>query len=315
MGLYYDDGRVQLWHGQALDSARELADQSVSCIVTSPPYFGLRDYGADGQIGAEPTVEEYVDALVTLFRELRRVLADDGTLWLNLGDSYSSGGRDVYDDSSTKNRVGRSRPVSSLPGKNLLMVPARVALVLQADGWILRSEIVWAKPNPMPESVTDRPTKSHEMIYLFSKSERYHYDANAISEESVTNRPLTSWADRRDTEPSRRGDPSLSGHVTRTATLASREGRNARDVWTISTVPFPGAHFAVFPPELPRRCIRAGAKKGGVVLDPFSGSGTTGKVALMEGCSYIGFDLNSDYLDLSLRERFAQQPLDLGEAD
>jgi len=277
---YYQDELVTLYHGDALTVARGMESESVNCIVTSPPYFGLRDYGEDGQLGAEASVCEYVENMVALFSELRRVLADDGTLWLNLGDSYGA-------------------------GKNLVGGPWRVALALQSDGWILRSEIIWAKSNPMPESVTDRPTKSHETIFLFVKSPRYYYDAAAIAEES----------DRSD-KHSRFGSNKASGmpenRIHSGNTWMPSGTRNKRDVWTVGSAPFPGAHFAVYPPELIRPCILAATKPGGVVLDPFSGSGTTGMVATQEGRKYAGIDLNRDYLDLSLKTRFAQPVLNFG---
>jgi DNA modification methylase len=297
---YYEDDLVTLHHGDAQSVAVALDPGSVRTIVTSPPYFGLRDYGEAGQIGAEETLQEYVDRLVGVFRALRDVLTDDGTLWLNLGDSYASttkgsgGGSGkstlgVGADGTVRiSQSGRDRGVArqgfaprrvdtGLPDKNLLGVPWRVAFALQADGWVLRSDIIWAKPNPMPESVTDRPTKSHEYMFFLAKSPRYYYDAEAIAEGAV------------------------------------KETRNKRTVWSTATVPFPGSHFAVYPPELIRPCILAGSAPGDTVLDPFSGSGTTGMVATQEGRRYIGIDLNRDYLDMSLRTRFVQPVLNLEE--
>lgn len=311
---YYQDDRVTLHHGDALEVARSLPDALARTIVTSPPYFGLRDYGVDGQVGGENTPEEFVATLVSLFHELGRVLTDDGTLWLNLGDSYSTTARgNKPGNHSTSGLTNPGRQDSMLrrsnkiefgvPHKNLLGIPWRVALALQADGWILRSEIIWQKPNPMPESVTDRPTSSHEHIFLLTKSERYYYDAAAVAENVTKGSAGSSFTT---------GQTGVNGQGrTSTKERIESETRNARDVWSISTVPFPGAHFAVFPPELPRRCIAAGSAIGDTVLDPFSGSGTTGKVALDHGRNYVGIDLNSDYLDLSLRERFQQAPLQI----
>lgn len=315
---YYQDDSLCLIHADALDAARGLADQSVQTIVTSPPYFGLRDYGEDGQYGSEESLEKYADRLVLLFRELRRVLADDGTLWLNLGDSYANdtkwGGRTGGKHATGLHGgsgIGRGRTKTGLPSKSLMGIPWRVALALQADGWILRSDIIWAKPNPMPESVVDRPTKAHEYLFLFAKQPHYHYDAEAIREKDKGRDHARTVLG---------GQPSLDPSGGRMAphtglrTPAGRDGlgANKRTVWTVATSAFPEAHFAVYPPELIRPCILAGSRPGDVVLDPFSGSGTTGEVALFEGRRYVGIDLNREYLDLSLRTRFAQPVLPIG---
>lgn len=309
MSLYYDSDDVQLHHGDALEVARTLPDGLARTIVTSPPYFGLRDYGEDGQIGAEASVGEYVARMVELFRELRRVLADDGTLWLNLGDSYNAkpGQRKVTDKAGSKQQTKRgstgapSISEGGVPAKGLLGIPWRVALALQDDGWILRSDIIWHKPNPMPESVTDRPTKAHEYLFLFAKSPHYYYDIDAIREPHE--HPEVSHVSRARPE---RGFPGQAD-VARAGLHPL--GRNRRSVWEVSTVPFPGSHFAVYPPELIRPCIRAGSEPGDIVLDPFSGSGTTGAVATFEGRKYIGIDLNRDYLRMSLETRFLQPSL------
>ncbi|WP_144834073.1 site-specific DNA-methyltransferase [Microbacterium sp. BH-3-3-3] len=314
MSVHYSDNLITLHHGHALDVAKTLPTASVQTIVTSPPYFGLRDYGQDGQIGAEETVDEYVSALVALFAELRRVLADDGTLWLNLGDSYS--GRADAAAAATFRRdravamTGRKNTSSGLGVKQMLGVPWRVAFALQADGWILRSEIIWAKPNPMPESVTDRPTKSHEHLFLLAKSPRYVYDAEAIQEpDAGQDHARSVLSGQASLEPSG-GLMSAHGGL-RKASGRNGEGRNKRDVWTVPTTPFPESHFAVYPPELIRPCIIAGSRRGDTVLDPFSGSGTTGMVATQEGRRFVGIDLSADYLDLSLRTRFQQPVLDM----
>jgi DNA modification methylase len=314
MTIHWEDDTVTLHHGHALDVARTLPTASVQTIVTSPPYFGLRDYGHDDQFGSEPTVAEYVESLVTLFAELRRALADDGTLWLNLGDSYaaaSDSGRQGRSGMRNGRRFTADKVLAKnadVAPKNLIGVPWRVAFALQADGWVLRSDIIWAKPNPMPESVTDRPTKSHEHIFLLSKSRRYFYDAVAIREpDKGTDHARSILSGQPSLEPSGGIMPAHRG--LRKADGRQGEGRNRRDVWEVATVPFGGAHFAVFPPELIRPCILAGSRADDVVLDPFSGSGTTGMVATQEGRRYVGIDLNADYLDLSLRSRFAQPSL------
>lgn len=291
MTPYYSDDQTTLYHGDALSALTTLMDGSVDCIVTSPPYFGLRDYGVDGQIGAESSPAEFVAALVAVFREARRVLADDGTLWLNLGDSYSGGNRTSYDTAGGKTRArghNAERPLTGIPGKNLLGIPWRVAFALQDDGWILRNDIIWAKPNAMPESVTDRLSTKHEHLFLFSKSRRYWFDIDPIREDYAP-----AGLERR-------------AYMFR---ASSDYGNNPGDVWTIPTQPFSEAHFAVFPLEIPRRAIAAGCKPAGVVLDPFSGSGTTGKAAAELGRRYVGIDLNRDYLDLSLRTRLVQPSL------
>ena len=311
MSLYYQDEHVTLYHGKALDVVREMADESVDCIVTSPPYFGLRDYGVDGQYGAEETPQEFVDNLVTLYREARRVLATDGTFWLNLGDSYNAkpGQRKAGDKAGDKQRTKRgstgspSRSVAGIPPKGMIGIPWRVALALQDDGWILRNDIIWSKPNAMPESVRDRLSSRHEHLFLFTKSQRYWFDLDPIREQYEGDRA-----------PSRRArsgrvnkENSATGHWS-----GEHTGRNPGDVWEISTQPFSGAHFAVFPKELPRRCVVAGCKPGGTVLDPFSGSGTTGAAAVQSGRRYVGIDINADYLDLSLKTRLQQPVLNLG---
>ena len=314
MKPYYQDDLVTLLHGDALVMARTIGSGTVQTIVTSPPYFGLRDYGTDGQMGAEETVDGYVAGMVGLFSELRRTLADDGTLWLNLGDSYAG---NASPGGVSKTLVGTSQQVSSAGGmktkpgvaKNLLGIPWRTALALQADGWILRSDIIWAKPNPMPESVTDRPTKAHEYIFLLAKSGRYYYDAAAISEEQVTKQGAKYYG----TNATHGYNAASGNHRDKSGSYGNAETRNKRSVWEQATSPFPGAHFATYPPELIRPCVLAGSRSGDTVLDPFSGSGTTGMVATEEGRKYIGIDLNSDYLDLSLRTRFAQPVLNLGD--
>lgn len=315
---YYADESVQLFHGDALTVLRDLPDASVDCCVTSPPYFGLRDYGVDGQLGAEASPAEYVENLRAVFAEVRRVLADDGTLWLNLGDSYSSaaGGAPTSGNVQTNGgeRYRRPRVQDFIPPKNLIGTPWRTALALQDDGWILRNDIVWAKPNGMPESIRDRLSTKHEHVFLLTKSRRYWFDLDPIRQPTVTTSAAAlSWA-RETKEAEVPGQSSPQHRVDRVPRPGGHgQGRNPGDVWTIPTAPFPGAHFACMPPALAERCILAGCKPGGTVLDPFSGSGTTGLAAAKHGRRYVGIDLNRDYLDLSLRTRLAQPGLDLGE--
>lgn len=315
MNPYYQDEAVTLWHGDALEVLRHLSDGSVDCCVTSPPYFGLRDYGVDGQIGAEASPAEFVERLRVMFAEVRRVLADDGTLWLNLGDSYvhkkASGPQGVACDRASRTfTAAAAGGWSGLPDKNLLGMPWRVAFALQDDGWILRNQVIWHKPNAMPESVTDRLSNKHEHVFLFTKSRRYWFDLDPIREAAVTaDRP----GPRRSYAPGSASSMRDGEHQAMTGAFAglplNENGRNPGDVWSIPTRPFPGAHFAVFPPALAERCILAGCKPGGTVLDPFSGSGTTGMAAQKHGRRYVGIDLNRDYLDLSLRTRLAQTTL------
>ena len=254
--------------GDALGVLRRTPAGQFRCCVTSPPYWGLRDYGIPGQIGAEADVEGYVAHLTEVFREVRRCLTDDGTLWLNIGDSYTSGNR-TWRDTDRKNpaRAMSYRPPTpnGLKPKDLVGVPWRVAFALLADGWYLRSDIVWYKPNCQPESVKDRPTRSHEYIFLFSKSEDYFYDYEAAKE------------------------PSNSHGCT----------RNRRSVWAINTEAFPGAHFATFPPKLVEVCVSAGSAAGDTLLDPFLGSGTVGEVCLKMGRRFLGIELNEDYAKLA----------------
>lgn len=290
--------------GDCREILKTLPDQSAHCCVTSPPYFGLRDYGVEGQIGLEQTPYEYVAEMVAVFREVRRVLRDDGTLWLNLGDSYArTGGTDRKVSATAK--VGSTRntliqmsdrtsraTTYGLKDKDLIGIPWRVAFALQADGWYLRQDVIWHKPNPMPESVRDRFTKAHEYIFLLSKSPRYYFDHEAIKEPSVyadCGRPS-----KRKGEFKAKGEP-LPGQLP---FRAITETRNRRSVWTVPTRPYKGAHFATFPPELIEPCILAGSRPGDIVLDPFMGSGTTAQVATYLGRQFIGCELNPKYVEL-----------------
>jgi DNA modification methylase len=356
MKPYYSDANVTLWHGDALDVLSTLPSGSVDCCITSPPYFGLRDYGVEGQYGLESSPAEYVERMRGVFAEVRRVLADDGTLWLNIGDSYARQGG----------------------AKNLLGIPWRVAFALQDDGWILRNDIIWHKPNAMPESVADRLSKRHEHVFLLSKSRTYQFDLDSIREplaypegnslardtkeadvpgqsmrqhrggrfgkdgpERAQKRRARElfWAagltddhlaamrsvgmsDAGKALTTQSGAGRNAADATRLAAEAkdalggyyreflSDGGRNPGDVWTIPTKPFAAAHFAVMAPALANRCALAGCKSGGTVLDPFSGSGTTGLVAVQAGRKFIGIELSREYLDLSLQTRFAQPAFD-----
>lgn len=281
--------------------------------VTSPPYFGLRDYGIDGQIGLENTPEEYVNKLVEVFKEVKRTLKDDGTLWLNLGDSYAGGGRGSgYSAKQDSNKGTIGMPKSIIPkglkSKDLIGIPWMLAFALRNDGWYLRQDIIWQKPNPMPESVTDRCTKSHEYIFLLSKSAQYYYNAEAIKEpiaESTKERGAVSFGGAKGraykpnkSDPNYRAGSEQWGRTYDYAVSNSTGLRNKRDVWTVTTKPFKGAHFATFPPDLIKPCILAGCPIGGIVLDPFIGSGTTGMVAKELNRNYTGIDLNPNYIEM-----------------
>ena len=288
--------------GDCIESMRALPDQSVNCCVTSPPYFGLRDYGVDGQIGLEKTPEEYVAKMVNVFREVRRVLRDDATLWLNLGDSYATG-------RFQPERVGTPAGYKT---KDLLGMPWRVAFALQADGWYLRQDIIWHKPNPMPESVRDRCTKAHEYIFMLAKSPKYFYDHRAMQEPCVkgaagsefhTGKTGEHQLGRSSTKPRKNeslGKRTVTGFQDRWDS-AHGETRNRRDVWTVASQPFKEAHFATFPPALIEPCVLAGCPVGGVVLDCFGGSGTVGMVAAKHGRKYILCELNPEYGKMSER--------------
>lgn len=297
--------------GDAEAQLATLPDASAQTCITSPPYFGLRDYGALKQIGLEASPDEFVDRLVEVFRQVRRVLRDDGTLWLNLGDSYAGTGRSgggtqgaTWERAGAKTsgpRGGRwNPPPNGLPPKSLIGIPWMVAFALRADGWLLRQEIIWAKSNPMPESVRDRCTKSHEHIFLLAKGPTYHFDGGAIQEPaSRGHRGSTFDAGK------------TAGHQLGRAGGGIRSDtgwRNRRSVWRVATAAFPGAHFATFPPDLVRPCVLAGAPAGSTVLDPFAGSGTTGLVALGLGRRFVGIELNPEYAAMA-EARLRGEPL------
>jgi DNA modification methylase len=320
---------IEIHCGDALAMLRELPDESVQCCVTSPPYWGLRDYGVAGQLGLEPTPDEFVANITAVFAEVRRVLRADGTLWLNLGDSYVGSGKAsgrTWADGNIPNMskkqstnvgslIGRMPDPVGLKPKDLCGIPWRVAFALQADGWYLRSDIIWSKPNPMVESVMDRPTKSHEYVFLMSKSARYYYDADAIKEPSVdasasAKRYESTFGSRKAAalKESGFGDTQVIG-------LRNFDGyRNRRTVWEIATQSYSGAHFATYPEALVAPCILAGSRAGDVVIDPFMGSGTTGAVAYRNGRRFIGIELNPEYIDLAKRRIYAETamlPLDV----
>ena len=327
--------------GDALEVLRGMLDESVHCCITSPPYWGLRDYGIGGQLGLEKTPEEYVAKMVNVFREVRRVLRNDGTLWLNLGDSYAGGARrwggyeNMPNCKQTTNPgshgQGVSKPVpNGLKPKDLVGIPWRVAFALQADGWYLRSDIIWAKPNPMPESVRDRPTRAHEYIFLMSKNAKYYYDAEAVREWGVyagPNGPGTQkgqyaqgfgrWTplQERQRQDKQRGHSRRHAGFNDRWDLMSREEqcalkRNKRSVWTVATQPFTEAHFAVFPPALVEPMVKAGCPEGGIVLDPFFGAGTVGLVAKDLGRHYIGIELNPGYIDMAKKRIGNRLPME-----
>ena len=299
----------QCHFGDCLETLRKMPDGMVHTCVTSPPYFGLRDYGHDGQIGLEATPDKFIAKLVNIFREVKRALRDDGTLWLNIGDSYASNGgvqpgRKSGNSFDNVTLTGIPRPCTQdgIKPKDLIGIPWLLAFSLRADGWYLRQEIIWHKPNPMPESVTDRCTKSHESIFLLAKSEKYYCDMGAIKEPVAPSSIARLDQDVENQIGSARVPGKNNGNMK---AVGDSELRNKRSVWTVATTPYKGAHFATFPTALIEPCILAGAPAGGVVLDPFFGSGTTGQVAQALGRNYIGCELNPAYKPLQ-DERTAQ---------
>ena len=344
---------VRILQGDVRQRLCDMEPDSVDCVVTSPPYWGLRDYGVAGQIGMEPTLGEHLDVMVAVFREVRRVMKPTATLWLNYGDCYATtpNGRSAADTKATGNddRTFRDKPFSTIQGvlkaKDLCMVPNRLAIALQEDGWWVRSEIIWAKPNPMPESIKDRPATAHEKIWLLSKSPRYFYDAAAVR-QSAAESSIVRWAQNIEAQAgSTRGNGGTKtngtmkavggprradkqhGHSRRHAGFNDRwdampkaeqcgNGRSLRnyepapvEVWPIATQPFSEAHFATFPPELAERCIKAGCPAGGVVLDPFGGAGTVGLVADRLQRDAVLIELNASYIDIASRRITGDAPL------
>lgn len=319
MTPHYRDDQITLYAGDALDCLRTLPAGSVDCIVTSPPYYGLRDYGEPGQYGLEATPAGYIEVMADVFGEARRVLADDGTMWVNIGDSYA-GKANAGPSVGATRRADRAEVIparvnttSEVPYKSMLMIPERVAWALIEQGWTLRNRVVWHKPDAMPESVTDRLSGRHETLFMLAKSPRYWFDLDPVR-ESVRTAPRPRGPG---TAAATYVDAAVTGQKQQTNcvatgsrhTAAHPNGRNPGDVWTVATARFPGTHFAVMPDELARRAILAGCRPGGTVLDPFCGTGTVGKVALQHGRRFVGIDLSTRYLDLALRTRLAQTSL------
>lgn len=340
---------VRILEGDCRDVLRTLRDESVHCIVTSPPYFGLRDYGVDGQMGLEQTPDEFIAGMVAVFHECRRVLRDDGTLWLNIGDSYANDGKwgghtgGKHAAVLHASPIGRNKRYTGLKPKDLIGIPWMLVFALRADGWYLRQDIIWSKPNPMPESVGDRCTKAHEYLFLLSKSARYYFDAEAIVE------PLAEASIARLTQPNlanQAGSDRVPGKTNGTMKAVGGKGnrktfrgggvytqgrsfdndaqpcndsignepnarglRNKRSVWTVATQPFKEAHFATFPPALIEPCILAGCPQAGTVLDPFGGAGTTGLVADRRQRSAILIELNPEYAEIARRRISGDAPL------
>ncbi len=321
---YFQSGHGSIYCGDAIDCLQGMPGESMNCCVTSPPYWGLRDYNCEGQMGLEATPQEYVENMTAVFREVRRVLRDDGTLWLIIGDSYAAGGMGGHQKGDTfhghSKRTGDRVPKRAPPGlkpKDLVGIPWMLAFALRADGWYLRSDIIWSKPNPMPESVTDRPTKAHEYLFLMSKSQKYFYDFESIKEpvsESTVARlsqPKLSEQTGSDRVPFK-----TNGNMK---AVGDKESRNRRTVWSITTKPFKEAHFATFPPDLIEPCVKAGCPVGGVILDPFLGSGTTAEVAIYNKRNFCGIEISKEYLDTIARPRIENVisglPMPIGETD
>lgn len=303
--------KIKIIHGNCIEKIKELENNSIDCVVSSPPYFGLRDYGVDGQFGLEKTYQDYIANTVSIFETFKPKLKDSATIWWNVGDSYSSGSRKTTTLQSVRkpksNEILNSKqkhldglivrpPIQlGIKEKDLIMIPNRVAIALQEAGWYIRSEIIWHKPNPMPESVTDRPTSCHEKIWLITKNKKYYYDYKSIKE------PAKDWG----TRERKKGSAFVDGTPGRSKQSGGKncnfaiEGKNKRNVWTVTTKPCREAHFATFPKDLIEPCIKAGCPENGTVLDPFGGSGTTGIVAALNNRNAILIELNQDYIDIA----------------
>lgn len=311
--------------GDCREIMRKWAEQGIKAqtCITSPPYYGLRDYGHDGQIGLEETPEQYIAAMVEVFRCVWDVLEDNGTVWLNIGDSYYNyrpGKGQALAKQSVSNTkqdlpdtcARRGNKLDGLKEKDLIGIPWMLAFALRADGWYLRQDIIWHKPNPMPESVKDRCTKAHEYIFLLSKSQKYYYDSNSISEphkEVSLQRWSNGGEDTNNTKYNKETPDTSVGNLRNGSNPLRENGANKRSVWTVTTKPYEGAHFAVFPPDLIEPCVLAGSPIGGIVLDPFMGSGTTAQVAQNLNRKYLGCELNKEYESLQ-KERLKQQQLE-----
>ena len=296
---------IKILQGNCLEVLKDLPEQSVNTCITSPPYWGLRNYQEEEQLGLEDTPEEFVENLVKVFREVKRVLRDDGTVWLNLGDTYcGTGHKGNYTDPKHKEgrngqKIALNNKIDGLKSKDLVGIPWRVALALQQDGWYLRQDIIWHKPNPMPESVTDRCTKSHEYIFLLSKNAKYYFDNESIKEDSVTIIKKRT----------RKTGTGVDSNIGNKGSAGNNGKRNKRSVWTVPTKPFKGAHFATFPPDLIEPCVLAGCPEGGTVLDPFGGAGTTGLVAQQHNRDSILIELNPDYIEIAEKRLNNDAPL------
>lgn len=299
---------IKILQGNCLDKLKELPAESVDTCITSPPYYNLRDYQQPGQLGLEDTFQDYIDNLVEVFEEVKRVLKPKGTLWLNLGDSYSSSPTgNIGKSKKQKSNMGshkdfKRNKILSLPQKNLIGIPFRVAFALQTAGWILRQDIIWHKPNPMPESVRDRCTKAHEYIFLLSKSPKYYFDNEAIKEDSAE----SSKARLKQNIANQKGSDRVPGKNNGNMKAVGGDKRNKRSVWTVTTKPFKGAHFATFPMDLIEPCVLAGCPENGTVLDPFGGSGTTGIVASNHNRKAVLIELNAEYIEIA-KQRIQDQ--------
>lgn len=311
-------------NGDSIEVLKTMQDESIDCVITSPPYYGLRDYGIDGQIGLEDTPEKYVQRMVEVFREVRRVLKSEGTVWLNVGDSYAAqrggthqpaetlaGGKGGYtEDGDIVNRgraagynPTRNAKAIGLKHKDLIGIPWMLAFALRADGWYLRQDIIWHKPNPMPESVKDRCTKSHEYIFLLTKSPKYYFDSEAIKEPAISQKGSAN----KKRKPRPTSDILHKGNQSGNVPYGKSELKNKRDVWIINTKPFKGAHFATFPEALVLPCLLAGCPEGGVAMDPFAGAATVGVVCKKHKRNFVGIELNPEYAAMG-EERIAHTP-------